>query len=88
MGNTVHKAYHIIIENGKKVQISNCQKILEYSPERITLLLCKECIRLIGENLSLYDFYGNDAQVSGNIRTLEILSSGNEEKKEKGEFSK
>lgn len=80
MKDIIHRDYHILIENGKKVLVSNCRKILEYSPERIRLRLFGECITLVGENLSLYDFFGSEVQVSGNIRSLEILSDGNSEK--------
>ena len=88
MGNIIHESYHILIENGKKTLISDCQKILEYSPQRIKILLSKEIITLIGENLSLYDFFGSEVQVSGNIKALEILSDGNTIKKLKGELAK
>ena len=88
MGNIIHGSYHILIENGKKVLVSDCKKILEYSPERIKILLSNEQITLIGENLSLYDFFGSEVQVSGNIKTLEILSDVSIIKKLKGELSK
>ena len=88
MGNIIHEGYHILIENGKKILISDCQKILEYSPERIKILLTKEIITLVGENLSLYDFFGSEIQVSGNIKALEILSDSNTVKKLKGALSK
>lgn len=88
MGNIIHGSYHILIENGKKVLVSDCKKILEYSPERIKILLSNELITLIGENLSLYDFFGSEVQVSGNIKTLEILSDVSIIKKLKGELSK
>ncbi|MBQ1225731.1 MAG: YabP/YqfC family sporulation protein, partial [Clostridia bacterium] len=76
------------IENGKKILISDCKKILEYSPECIKILLSKELITLIGENLSLYDFFGSEVQVSGNIKALEILSDIDAIKKQRGELSK
>ena len=88
MGNIIHESYHILIENGKKILISDCKKILEYSPECIKILLSKELITLIGENLSLYDFFGSEVQVSGNIKALEILSDSDAIKKQKGELSK
>ncbi len=84
MGGLIHPSYHILIENGKKVLISGCRKILEYSPEKIRILLSGESITLTGKELTLYDFFGNEIQISGNIRSLEILSeSGAAEKSER-----
>jgi sporulation protein YqfC len=88
MRNIIHESYHILIENGKKTFISDCKKILEYSPERIKILLSKELITLIGEDLSLCDFFGSEVQVSGNIKALEILSDSDAIKKQRGELSK
>ncbi len=86
MGNIIYEGYHILIENGKKILISDCKKIIEYSPERIKILLSKELITLIGENLSLYDFFGSEVQLSGNIKALEISSDSNTVKKPKGDL--
>lgn len=73
MGSLIHPSYHILIENGKKILVSSCKKILEYSPERIRILLSGGIIILMGKELTLYDFFGNDVQISGNIQSLEIL---------------
>ena len=74
MGNLIHQSYHILIENGKKVLLSGCRKIIEYSPEKIKVLLSGESVTLIGKELTLYDFFGDEIQISGNIEALEISS--------------
>ncbi|MBR3715755.1 MAG: YabP/YqfC family sporulation protein [Clostridia bacterium] len=82
MGDIIHQSYHILIENGKKTLVSGCRKILEYSPERIKIQLHREIITLLGSDLTLYDFFGDEIQISGKVGSLEISSGENIDKRQ------
>ena len=81
MKSTPLHPYHILIENGKRVLISDCRKILEYSPERIIILLHSGQIELIGSALTLCDFFGDEIQIRGALAGI-VLKGENDEKSE------
>lgn len=71
-------SYHITVENGKRTLISDCKQIIEYSPEKITLMLTRAQITLIGDDLTLSDFFGEEVQIRGKIKSITIEGEANE----------
>lgn len=64
--------YHMVVENGNKILVSDCKQILSYSENVITLLLSRAEIRIGGRDLSLCDFFGSEVQINGRIDEIVI----------------
>lgn len=62
--------YHVTVENGRRVLISDCKRILEYSPEGITVLLGKATVSVRGKELTLCDFLGDEIQINGTVELV------------------
>jgi len=56
----LHSTYHIVIENGKRVLISDCKRINEYTPEKIEVTLHGGSVTVCGQGLTLCDFFGDE----------------------------
>ncbi len=64
--------YHIVVENGKKILVSDCKRILEYTPERIRILLHTGVISICGKDLTLSDFFGDEIQICGIVKSIDL----------------
>ncbi len=71
--------YHMVVENGRKILISDCLRILEYSPEGIKILLHSGKILIKGKDLTLSDFFGDEMQICGIIDTIYLQGDKCEE---------
>ncbi|MBE6619237.1 MAG: hypothetical protein E7626_05595 [Ruminococcaceae bacterium] len=63
----LHSTYHIVIENGKRVLISDCKRINEYTPEKIEVTLHGGSVTVCGQGLTLCDFFGDEIQIGGKV---------------------
>ena len=71
--------YHVLVENGTKVLISSCRKILEYSPEKIEIKLKDDRILLCGSDHTLCDFFGDELQIGGKIESISFMGGISED---------
>ena len=67
MKRRLNSTYHIVIENGEKVLISDCKRINEYTPEKIEVALRSGSVTVCGKDLTLCDFFGNEIQIGGSV---------------------
>ncbi len=81
MKNTPMRHYHMVLENGRKILISDCIRILEYSPEKIKILLHSGKVILSGRDLAMSDFFGDEIQICGIIENI-CLQGEKSEKQE------
>ncbi len=78
MKNTSLHRYHIVLESGKRILVSDCKGILEYTPERIRILLHSVTVSICGRDLTLSDFFGDEIQICGMIEGISIQGEKNE----------
>lgn len=71
--------YHVVVENGKKVLVSCCKRIIEYSPEKIEVKLSETYVSICGKDLTLCDFFGDEIQINGRIYSIAFKGERNEE---------
>ncbi|MBQ8742849.1 MAG: YabP/YqfC family sporulation protein [Clostridia bacterium] len=70
--------YHIIIENGSDILISDCRQILSYSETLISIRVSGAEIEIVGDRLYLCDFFGSEVRIKGCIEKVSISKSGKE----------
>ena len=70
--------YHLLIENGTRLLVSSCEKILGYSPEKIEIQLKGGRILICGSALSLCDFCGDELKIGGVIEKVILRGDGGE----------
>ena len=65
------------VRGGASMLVRGCKRILEYSSDRIRLLLSDGEISVCGDSLICTSYYGNAVGIEGKIKTL---SFGEEER--------
>ena len=73
---SVSAGMRIEINSEREAVVENCRGILEYTPERVRLLIPRATVRFSGHNLCIGSMNKSAVVVSGIIESLEFSSLG------------